>query len=122
MAMPNKFKVGDRIGHLQVIGSRKELMKDGKSVFFWLTKCVCGFENEMRTNCLRKKMDKGNASCGCQRRTGRKAALARAHINIEELDSRDPSRLEIAERCLDIHNDAGRQAPIRLMEILKELR
>jgi len=118
-----KLKIGDRVDMLLIIGCRKE-GEGQKTIVYWAVRCDCGREREMRTNHIRMPRATVKVSCGClkKRRASQQLAIARARIGMTERDARDPTPLEIAEECLQIHNDADRQAPIGLMEKLKKLR
>jgi len=118
-----KLKIGDRIDMLLITGRRKA-GQGQKIVVYWTVQCDCGRVREMRTNHIRMPRATVKVSCGClrKRRASQQLAIARARIGMQERDERDPTPLEIAERCLDIHNDADRQAPIGLMENLTRLR
>ena len=118
-----KLKIGDRVDMLLIVGCRKE-GEGSKSVLYWAVKCDCGHEREMRTNHIRMKRATLKVSCGCLKKVSlvKQIAKARARIGMQERDEKDPTPLEIAERCLEIHNDADRQAPVGLVENLKRLR
>jgi len=118
-----KLKIGDRVDMLVITGCRKE-GNGQKTILYWAVKCDCGREREMRTNHIRMPRATVKVSCGClKKKTAvQQLAIARARIGMQERDERDPTPLEIAEECLQIHNDAGRQPPDGLIENLKELR
>lgn len=119
-----KLKVGDRIDMLLITGRRKA-GQGQKSILYWTVECDCGSPpREMRTNHIRMPRATVKVSCGCLRKktAAQQLAIARARIGMQERDERDPTPLEIAERCLDIHNEADRQAPVGLVENLKRLR
>lgn len=112
MPMPNNFKVGDRIDLLTILSLRKINEGNRKSVMIWLVACDCGREPfEMRTNAIKVKKERGNASCGCTRirkpKVGRRSCIKRAHEMIEEMDARDPTPEQIYERCKEIRIEKG---------------
>ena len=118
-----KLKIGDRVDMLLIVGRRKA-GQGQKIVVYWTVRCDCGHEREMRTNHIRMPRATVKVSCGCLKKktASQQLAIARARIGMQQRDDRDPTPLEIAEECLQIHNDADRQAPIGLMENLRELR
>ena len=118
-----KLKIGDRVDMLLIVGARKT-GQSNKTVVYWTVRCDCGRVREMRTNHIRMPRATVKVSCGClrKRRASQQLAIARARIGMRARDERDPTPLEIAEECLQIHNEADRQAPVRLMENLRELR
>jgi hypothetical protein len=119
-----KLKIGDRVDMLLIVGCRKA-GQGQKIIVYWTVQCDCGSApREMRTNHIRMPRATVKVSCGClkKRRASQQLAIARARIGMQERDARDPTPLEIAEECLQIHNDADRQPPVRLMENLRELR
>ena len=118
-----KLKVGDRVDMLLITGSRKT-GQSNKTVVYWSVQCDCGRTREMRTNHIRMPRAVVKVSCGCLKKktAAQQMAIARSRIGMQERDSRDPTPLEIAEECLRIHEDANREPPERLIEMLEELR
>ncbi len=114
------MQVGDRVGMLVIKGVRRVVSPCGTSQMMWLVECDCGATRDMRTNHIRRHRDSVPVSCGCEGRRARKRNAAKARSFIA--GARDPTPLEIAERCLDVHNDAGREVPWQLLENLKRLR
>lgn len=109
-----KLRIGDKIDHLTIEGSRRA--GSGAELYvIWICRCECGLIRETRTSVLRMER-RHPLSCGCKGH-GRK----KPRLQLRE-KHRDPTRLEIAEECLQIHNDAGRQPPIELMANLRLLR
>ena len=123
------IKIGERIGIVTVV----ELGFDGEQR---TAKCICdcGKVYEKRTDYLRRRRGLTEVSCGCLRRAmnREKMADARAKRYMESMRERgrtlrkrsmeDPTPLEIAERCMWIHEEAGRELPVGLIEILDGFR
>ena len=124
-----RIKIGERIGIVTVL----ELGFDGEQR---TAKCICdcGKVYEKRTDYLRRRRGLTEVSCGCLRRAmnREKMADARAKRSMESMRERgrtlrkrsmeDPTPLEIAERCMWIHEEAGRELPVGLIEILDGFR
>lgn len=123
------IKIGERIGIVTVL----ELGFDGEQR---TAKCICdcGKVYEKRTDYLRRRRGLTEVSCGCLRRAmnREKMADARAKRSMESMRERgrtlrkrsmdDPTPWEIAERCAEIHEEAGRELPVGLIDNLSELR
>ena len=120
---------GERIGIVTVL----ELSFNGDQRMA-KCECDCGVVYQKRTDYLRRRRGLTEVSCGCLRRAmnREKMADARAKRNMEKLaesgrtlrkrSMEDPTPLEIAERCMWIHEEAGRELPVGLIENLNELR
>ena len=127
--MSRYLKVGDRIGLVVVL----ELFREG-GVRLARCKCDCGRIYQKPTERVKRRRGATEVSCGCliKELNREKMVAARAKRTWESMvesgrtlrkrSMEDPTQWEIAERCLDIHNEAGRQPPNRLMEILNEFR
>lgn len=127
--MSRYVEVGERIGIVKVL----EIQVDGRNRIA-KCECDCGTVYEKQTTYLRRHRGLTEVSCGCllKELNRGKLAEARAKRDMQKLaesgrtlrkrSMTDPTQWEIAERCLDVHNDAGRQPPVRLMEILNEFR
>ena len=123
------IKIGERIGIVTVL----ELGFDGEQRIA-KCECDCGKVYEKRTDYLRRRRGLTEVSCGCLRRAmnREKMADARAKRSMESMresgrtlrkrSMEDPTPLEIAERCMWIHEEAGRELPVGLIENLSELR
>ena len=121
--------IGERIGIVTVL----ELSFNGDQRMA-KCECDCGVVYQKRTDYLRRRRGLTEVSCGCLRRAmnREKMADARAKRNREKLaesgrtlrkrSMEDPTPLEIAERCMWIHEEAGRELPVGLIENLNELR
>ena len=117
--MRRQIEIGERIGIVTVL----ELWFDGDQR---MAKCICdcGKVYEKRTNYLRRRRGLTDVSCGCLRRAmnREKMADARAKRTLQKRSSVEPTPWEIAERCAEIHEDAGRELPVGLVEILDGFR
>jgi hypothetical protein len=117
--MRRQIEIGERIGIVTVL----ELWFDGDQR---MAKCICdcGKVYEKRTNYLRRRRGLTDVSCGCLRRAmnREKMADARAKRTLQERSRVEPTPWEIAERCAEIHEDAGRELPVGLVEILDGFR
>jgi hypothetical protein len=127
--MRRQIEIGERIGIVTVL----ELSFDGDQR---TAKCLCdcGVTYEKRTDYLRRRRVLTEVSCGCLRRAmnREKMAEARAKRTRESMvesgrtlwkrSMDDPTPLEIAERCMWIHEEAGRELPVGLIENLNEFR
>ena len=123
------IQIGERIGIVRVL----ELWFEGEQRIA-KCECDCGTVYQKRTDYLRRRRGLTEVSCGCLRRAMNREKLAEARAKrtresmvesgrtLRKRSMVDPTPWEIAERCLDIDNEAGRQPPNRLMEILIELR
>ena len=121
--------VGERIGIIKVL----EIHIHG-STRIAKCECDCGKVYEKQTDYLRRRRGLTEVSCGCliKELNRKKMAEARAKRTPESMiesgktlrtrSAVEPTQWDIAERCLDIHNEAGRQPPNRLMEMLIEFR
>lgn len=118
-----KFNKGDRVGRLVLLHSFNDEHGNKK----WECRCTC----QQGTLCIKWDMKLRRAqsiphSCGCARRESMKGNQRwRESGKAQQSRQRrpgDPSPLEIAERCLDVHNDAGRIVPEGLLENLRRLR
>ena len=127
MSIP--VRVGEQIGIVVVL----KVWYDGQHILAECH-CECGTEFRRRTNGLRRTRGNLKVSCGCLKR-----ALAREHIarvrarrsaesmaesvrTLRERSAKDPSPWQIAEECLQVHMDAGREPPEQLMVMLEEFR
>ena len=117
--MRRQIEIGERIGIVTVL----ELWFDGDQR---MAKCICdcGKVYEKRTNYLRRRRGLTDVSCGCLRRAmnREKMADARAKRTLQKRSRVEPTPWEIAERCAEIHEDAGRELPVGLVEILDGFR
>ena len=117
--MRRQIEIGERIGIVTVL----ELWFDGDQR---MAKCICdcGKVYEKRTNYLRRRRGLTDVSCGCLRRAmnREKMADARAKRTLQRRSRVEPTPWEIAERCAEIHEDAGRELPVGLVEILDGFR
>ena len=117
--MRRQIEIGERIGIVTVL----ELWFDGDQR---MAKCICdcGKVYEKRTNYLRRRRGLTDVSCGCLRRAmnREKMADARAKRTLQRRSRVEPTPWEIAERCAEIHEDAGRELPVALVEILDGFR
>ena len=117
--MRRHIEIGERIGIVTVL----ELWFDGDQR---MAKCICdcGKVYEKRTNYLRRRRGLTDVSCGCLRRAmnREKMADARAKRTLQRRSRVEPTPWEIAERCAEIHEDAGRELPVGLVEILDGFR
>lgn len=121
--------IGERIGIVTVL----ELSFNGDQR---TAKCICdcGVTYQKRTDYLRRRRGQTEVSCGCLRRAmnRKKLAEARAKRTVESMRESgrtlrkrsmlDLTPWEIAERCAEVHEEAGRQLPERLTEMLIEFR
>jgi len=123
------IEIGERIGIVTVL----ELGFDGDQRTA-KCQCDCGVIYQKRTDYLRRRRGLTEVSCGCLRRAMNRKKMAEARAKrtresmvesgrtLKKRSMIEPTPWEIAERCLDVHNDAGRQPPVRLMEMLIEFR
>jgi hypothetical protein len=123
------IEIGERIGIVTVL----ELWFDGEQRIA-KCECDCGVIYQKRTDYLRRRRGKTEVSCGCLRRAmnREKMADARAKRDMEKLaesgrtlrkrSMEDPTPWEIAERCAEIHEEAGRELPPDLAMMLSEFR
>ena len=117
MTVRSKHSVGDRLGMLVLV---KTFRKNART--YWLCKCDCGKETDIQCGSIFRTDRPAKRSCGCDTNKRKRKGLVKARTVLRELRPDDPTPLEIAERCLDIHNEADRQAPVGLVENLKRLR
>lgn len=127
--MRRYIEIGERIGIVTVL----ELGFDGEQRTA-KCECDCGVIYQKRTDYLRRRRGLTEVSCGCLRRAMNRAKMAdaRAKRSMESMresgrtlrkrSMEDPTPLEIAERCMWIHEEAGRELPLGLIENLNELR
>lgn len=113
----SKHSIGDRLGMLVLV---KTFRKQGRT--YWLCKCDCGKETDIQCGSIFRTDRPAKRSCGCDTNRRKRRGLAKARKVLSDLRPSDPTPLEIAERCLDVHNEAGREVPEQLLENLKRLR
>lgn len=123
------IEIGERIGIVTVL----ELWFDGDQRMA-KCQCDCGVTYQKRTDYLRRRRGLTEVSCGCLRRAMNREKLAEARAKrtaesmiesgrtLRKRSMEDPTLLEIAERCMWIHEEAGRELPVGLIENLNELR
>ena len=123
------IEIGERIGIVTVL----ELGFDGDQR---TAKCICdcGVTYQKRTDYLRRRRGLTEVSCGCLRRAMNREKMAEARAKrdmgklaesgrtLRKRSMEDPTPLEIAERCMWIHEEAGRELPVGLIDNLNELR
>jgi len=123
------IEIGERIGIVTVL----EIWLDGTHRKA-KCKCDCGRTYSIKTGYVRRRRGLLEVSCGCLRRAINRANLAAARAKRTPKEMResglrlakrlqdDPTPWEIAERCAEIHEEAGRQLPEQLTAMLNELR
>lgn len=114
--MRRQIEIGERIGAIRVIDI---FMENGHRIA--RCQCECGAVVLKRTYHLSRQTE---ASCGCLRRAMNRKKMAEAESGrtLRKRSMLDPSPEEIAWRCAEIHEDAGRELPVGLVEILNKFR
>ena len=117
--MRRHIEIGERIGIVTVL----EIWFDVDQPMA-KCECDCGVIYQKRTDRLRRRRGLIEVSCGCLRRAmnREKMADARAKRTLQRRSRVEPTPWEIAERCAEIHEDAGRELPVGLVEILDGFR
>lgn len=127
--MSRYLKVGDRIGLIVVL----ELLREG-GVRLARCQCDCGRIYQKPTERVKRRRGVTEVSCGCliKELNRKKMVAARAKRTRESMiesgrtlrkrSMEDPTPWEIAERCAEIHEEAGRELPPDLAMKLSEFR
>jgi hypothetical protein len=120
---------GDRIGNIVILKTWYESEEK-----FARCQCDCGKVYDRPTMNLRRSRGKTPVNCGCLFKTLNREKIAEAREKRDmkklaesgrTLRKRSVAELtpwEIAERCAEIHEEAGRQLPERLTAMLIEFR